>query len=93
MTSLIQSTIQTSIEMQNRLVEKATEDEDFRTRLLEDANAAIKNEYGIDVPDFIKIQVHESDSSVLHLALPPDSNVELDEERMEAIAAGLSCCL
>ncbi|MDE2981460.1 MAG: NHLP leader peptide family RiPP precursor [Gemmatimonadota bacterium] len=88
----VQSVIQASNEMQHQLISRATEDAEFRARLVDDPNNAIKQEFGIDVPDHAKIQVHESDMSVLHIALPISPNVELDEERLEAIAAGLCCC-
>ena len=88
----VQSVIQASNEMQYQLIARATEDAEFRARLVDDPNNAIKQEFGIDVPDHAKIQVHESDMSVLHIALPISPNVELDEERLEAIAAGLCCC-
>ena len=92
MSALVQSMVQTSNEMQHQLIARATDDAEFRAQLVADPNNAIKQEFGIDVPDNIKIQVHESDGSVLHLALPIGPNVELDEERLEAIAAGLCCC-
>jgi len=88
----VQSVIQASNEMQHQLIARATEDAEFRARLVTDPNDAIKQEFGIDVPDHAKIQVHESDMSVLHIALPISPNVELDEERLEASAAGLCCC-
>ena len=88
----VQSIIQASNEMQYQLITRASEDPEFRDRLVADPNDAIKQEFGIDVPDHAKIQVHESDMSVLHIALPISHNVELDEERLEAIAAGLCCC-
>lgn len=88
----VQLVIQASNEMQHQLISRATEDAEFRARLVDDPNNAIKQEFGIDVPDHAKIQVHESDMSVLHIALPISPNVELDEERLEAIAAGLCCC-
>ncbi len=88
----VQSIIQASNEMQYQLITRAGEDPEFRERLVADPNDAIKQEFGIDVPEHAKIQVHESDMSVLHIALPISSNVELDEERLEAIAAGLCCC-
>ena len=88
----VQSVIQASNEMQNQLITRATEDAEFRARLVEDPSNAIRQEFGIDVPDHARIQVHESDMSVLHIALPISPNVELDEERLEAIAAGLCCC-
>ncbi|MCY3923787.1 MAG: NHLP leader peptide family RiPP precursor [Chloroflexi bacterium] len=88
----VQSVIQASNQMQHQLITRASEDAEFRARLVADPNDAIKQEFGIDVPDHAKIQVHESDMSVLHIALPISPNVELDEERLEAIAAGLCCC-
>ena len=88
----VQSVIQASNEMQHQLITRASEDAEFRARLVADPSDAIKQEFGIDVPDHARIQVHESDMSVLHIALPISPNVELDEERLEAIAAGLCCC-
>ena len=95
MNTLVQSALKTSEEMHRQLVTRACEDVDFRAQLVADPNAAIKQEFGIDVPEYINIQVHESDGNVLHLAVPPsaDAELELDEERLEAISAGLCCCL
>ncbi|MYJ09989.1 MAG: NHLP leader peptide family natural product precursor [Gemmatimonadetes bacterium] len=86
------SLIQAAILMQNQLISRPGADPVFRAGLVEDPSNAIRQEFGIDVPDHAKIQVHESDMSVLHIALPISPNVELDEERLEAIAAGLCCC-
>lgn len=88
----VQSVIQASNEMQHQLIARATADAEFRARLVANPSNAIRQEFGIDVPDHARIQVHESDMSVLHIALPISPNVELDEERLEAIAAGLCCC-
>lgn len=92
MSTSVQSMIQASNEMQYQLIARATEDPEFRAQLVADPNNAIKQEFGVDLPDDANIQVHESDMSVLHVALPVSPNVELDEERLEAIAAGLCCC-
>ena len=93
MNAMVQSAVQTANEMQSQLVARATEDESFRAQLVADPKDAIKQEFGVDVPDHINFHVHENDGNVLHIALPPSANVELDEERLEAIAAGLCCCL
>ncbi|WP_420438702.1 NHLP leader peptide family RiPP precursor [Candidatus Palauibacter sp.] len=92
MSTSVQSLIQASNEMQYQLIARATEDPEFRAQLVADPNNAIKQEFGVDLPDHANIQVHESDMSVLHVALPVSPNVQLDEERLEAIAAGLCCC-
>ena len=95
MSTMVESAVQTAAEMQRQLIEKAGEDADFRAQLAADPKATIKQEFGVEVPDFVNIQVHESSLNDLHLVLPPsgpDGQIELDEERLEAIAAGLCCC-
>ena len=93
MNSLAQTAMQTAEEMRRQLTEKAIEDSAFRAKLVADPKGVIEEEFGVAVPDFLEIKVHESEPKVLHLSLPPSSDVELDEEQLEAIAAGLSCCL
>ncbi|MCY3911352.1 MAG: NHLP leader peptide family RiPP precursor [bacterium] len=94
MSQMLQSAIQTAEEMQRSLIERAGEDAGFRAQLVANPKAAVKQEFGIDVPDYVNLQVHESSMSDLHLVLPPDPDawVELDEETLEAISAGLCCC-
>ena len=93
MDSLTPASVQTAEEMQRQLVSRATEDADFRAQLLADPRGLMKQEFGIDVPEFINFRVHENDPNEFHLVLPPiGGNYELDEERLEAVAAGLSCC-
>ena len=93
MDTAVQSAMQTAEEMQRQLIARAGEDAGFRAQLLADPKATVKQEFGVDVPDFISISVHENKSNDLHLVLPPSGDgMELDEETLEAIAAGLCCC-
>ena len=92
MASVSQTVLQTAEEMQRTLLDRASKDDAFRAQLLANPKEAMRQEYGAEVPDFIDIQVHESDPQVIHMVLPPKANFELDEQRLEAIAAGLSCC-
>lgn len=87
----VQTALQTAEEMRAQLTEKAVVDADFRQLLISDPKAAIKQEFGIDVPESINIVVLESDMNTLYMALP--AGPDLDEEQLEAIAAGLCCCL
>ena len=77
-------------EMRCLLTEKAVEDSAFRQQLVSDPRSVIQQEFGITIPDNIQIKVHESDMSTVHLALPPSS--VLNEEQLQAVAAGLCCC-
>lgn len=92
MDSLTQSAIQTAEDMQRQLIAKASEDETFRAQLLADPKGTIKNEFGVEVPEFVNLQVHQNDPNAFHIVLPPSGNFELDERTLEAVAAGLCCC-
>ena len=77
-------------EMRAHLTEKAAEDQAFWAQLVADPKGVLNQEFGITVPDNINVVVHESDMQTVHLALPPSP--ALNEEQLEAIAAGLCCC-
>lgn len=89
--AFVQNAMQSAEEMRAQLTTKAVEDADFRQQLVSDPKGAITQEFGIDVPGNVNIVVHESDMRTLHIALP--AGPDLDEEQLEAIAAGLCCCL
>ncbi len=77
-------------DMQSQLLQKSFEDPEFRQRLIADPKAVTSELFGITIPDTVDIQVHECDKQTFHLSLP--STPELDDEQLEMIAAGLSCC-
>ena len=73
-------------QMRQELVEKAAADDSFRSQLVNDPKAAIKDALGIDLPDSISIEVHEESATAAHLVLPPSPG--LTEAELEGIAAG-----
>ncbi len=89
--SLLDNVVRSSEDMRSALTEKAVEDDTFRQLLVSDPKAAIHQEFGLEIPDYINVVVHESTVQDLHLSLPPAS-LDLNEEQLEAVAAGLSCC-
>lgn len=84
-----QTVMQTAEDMQRKLLARAAEDMDFRAQLVSDPKAAIRAELDVDIPEEVSVHVHESDFNTMHLSLPPG---QLDEEQLEAIAAGRCCC-
>lgn len=86
-----QTIVQTAENMRDKLTEKATMDSDFRARLISDPKSVTFEEFGVTIPNNVQLHVHESDKYNFHLSLPPSS--ELDDEQLEMIAAGLSCCI
>ena len=78
--------MKTISELRERLVERATEDEEFRVRMLDDPKGAIKEELGLVIPDGFTVEVHEDTTDTGHLVLPPSS--ALSEADLEMMAGG-----
>ena len=76
----------TATELKTKLLTKAAEDGDFRTRLLTDPKAAISAETGVTVPEGFHVAVHEDSGTTAHLVLPPSP--ALTEADMEKVAGG-----
>ena len=73
-------------EMRMKIVDKAAEDADFRTRLLSDPKGAIGQELGVTMPASLSVEVHEESDATAHLVLPPDS--KLSDGDLQAVAGG-----
>ena len=71
----------TLIDMRDALIRRAAGDTEFRSRLLADPKAAVKEELGFDVPSDFTIEVHEAKSGTAHLVLPPREHLEETELR------------
>ena len=89
MERITSSAMQSSEDLYRKLINKAVEDLEFRKELVSNPKSAINKEFGIDFPESTSIQVHESDMNTIHLSIPPG---QLDEEQLEAVAAGRCCC-
>src|SRR5687767_7513809 len=59
----------------------------FRSRVQDDPIGTFR-EYGINLPSTIAVQVHANDDDTFYVIFPPDPNVELADEALEAIAGG-----
>ena len=79
-------TMMTIDEMQDRILAKATEDYDFRERLIGDPKSAIAEELGVYIPEGFDIQVHQNTATTGHLILPPTDR--LTESELELAVGG-----
>ncbi|MDP8972935.1 MAG: NHLP leader peptide family RiPP precursor [Actinomycetota bacterium] len=70
-----------------RVVARAWQDEDFKGRLLADAEGALA-EMGIEVPAGKEVRVVEDTERVRHLVIPPSSGEELSDEQLDQVAGG-----
>ena len=66
--------METSKEMQAKIVGKAAKDADFRARLRNGPKEAVEQELDVTVPAPLSIEVHEEDGTTVHLVLPPTAN-------------------
>ena len=65
-----------------KLVAKAWEDEDFKTRLLDEPMTVFK-ENGIEIPEGLDVRVVENTDAVVNLILPPQPEGELTDEQLD----------
>ena len=69
-------------DMQQKLVVKSEEDTDFRARLLADPHSALKEVFGVELPESFNVVIHEEDARTAHLVLPASeelSDIELQQ--------------
>ena len=72
-------------EMRLKIVGRATEDPDFRARLLSDPKGTIGQELNVTIPASLSIEVHEEREGLVHLILPPRG--KLSEGDLQEVAA------
>ncbi len=71
---------------QSQYISRIANDKDFRNRLRTDAKSALA-ETGTDTGD-VQIKVVEDTATVLHIAMPSNPNVLLDDSTLEDVAGG-----
>ena len=76
----------TLADMRDALTERATADAEFRSRLLADPKAVVKEEFGFDLPSDFTVEVHEERLGTAHLVLPPRET--LDETELKPVSGG-----
>ena len=72
----------TASELRDQLIAQAGEDDAFRTRLLADPKATLREDYGLDLPENLNLHVHEDDATTAHLVLPRSK--KLTEAELQA---------
>jgi Nitrile hydratase, alpha chain len=79
-------------QMERRLIEKSSEDETFRRRLMEDPKAAVEQELGTRLPEGVEVRVVEESADAIYLVLPSASPIgggaELSDSELEGVAGG-----
>jgi hypothetical protein len=77
---------------------RALRDEEFRQALVRDPEATLAREYGVKIPEGVRVQVHEETENLIHLIVPaPPSKLEqLSDRELEMMPADprgkTGCC-
>jgi hypothetical protein len=77
--------------LQAQVLERASKDREFRSQLLENPKEALAQEFEVQIPESIELEVVEESPSTIYLVLPPatpDVGQELSERDLEAVAGG-----
>jgi hypothetical protein len=56
--------------LKNQIIQKAWEDPSFKAKLLSEPKAALKEAFGIDVPDTINLKAIEETADSFYLVIP-----------------------
>ena len=78
--------MQSEAEVKAHIAMKATEDDEFRARLVADLRATVEAETGLRFPDGYQLHVHEESATDAHMVLPPKP--ELSQQQLEQVAGG-----
>ena len=69
----------TATELRDQLFARAADDDEFRSRLVADPSALLRDDYGIVLPENLKLHVHEEDATTAHLVLPRSKKLTEEE--------------
>ena len=80
-------------EMERRLIEKSSEDDAFRQRLIDDPKGAVEEELGTRLPEDVRVVTVEESADTIYLVLPGTSMAgggggELSDRELESVAGG-----
>lgn len=62
--------VSTRQDLQEQIIKKAWEDAEFKKQLIANPKAAVKEAFGVDLPDAIEVEVVEESANKFYLVLP-----------------------
>ena len=94
MKQIISQAMNTRFEFEQKLIERALEDENFKQELLSNPKAVYARESGEEMPKDLEIEVIQETPNKVYLVLPNNpasaaTEGELSEEALEAVAGGV----
>ena len=78
-------------ELEEKLVKKAWEDDDFKKQLLKDPKSVIEKETGKSLPKDFTIEAVEETANKSYIVIPTNPN-ELSDDQLDGAAGGFWIC-
>jgi hypothetical protein len=75
-----------TLSVQEGIIQKAWEDSEFKKQLIENPKAALKEAFGINVPDSIKLNILKETDTNLYFVLPQNPAAVKNESNVEGAA-------
>ncbi|MBO3458659.1 NHLP leader peptide family RiPP precursor [Aetokthonos hydrillicola Thurmond2011] len=79
-------------EIEAHIIAQAWKDNAYKQELLNNSKTVVEKEFGVQIPEEIKVQVLEENPTNLYFVLPMRPEIpgqELSDEQLEAIAGGV----
>lgn len=86
-----QSSPKTRRDIEAKIIAKAWKNETFKQELLTNSKAVIEQEFGVQFPEAVNVQVQEENPTSLYFVLPMSPQIEgqeISEEELDAVAGG-----
>lgn len=81
--------VPTRSELDAMIRERLAADASFRDALLADPRAAVGELLGMDVPEFVRVTVHEESLTDVHLVIPKVVDEAVADEDLEFVSGGV----
>jgi hypothetical protein len=78
-------------DIEAHIIAKTWKDETYKQELLRNSKSVVEQEFGVQLPDEMSVQVLEENTTTLYFVLPMRLNLsgaELSEQELEAVAGG-----
>ena len=75
--------------LENKIIQKYWNDEGFKEELLSDPSKALKDEFGINIPN-LKLRIVELEKNEILISIPPNNiyETELSENELDNLSGG-----
>lgn len=83
-------------ELEQRIIEKAIVDENFRSKLKDNPRETVEETLGVKLPDGLNIHINQEGPNDIHISLPMQTGElndgELSGEQLTGVSGGWSPC-